>query len=304
MRTVTDFVFRLQDHYTFYIYGNREYELSGEKLSPIRFDMDLSLRDVISELDVDIVLLPNHAISKNSKIKDIDARLKIPKAILENDYYSVSSFDFYRNYNIDLIINQGADRIPKNIVGVDSVWLPFAVPENDCVKDISIDDRINKIVFVGGGRYSLNNLYRTRQFAIRELESADLLDYIGEVGYYNYPIMLKKYVSGLSDSFPPMFMAPLKTFEMMSYGTAVLTTKIRTGDILFGNEQCFFEYELENVSKVVKEIVNDKDKTLEVRKTALSVINKRHLFSHRLEELGNIFKALTEGKEIPKKWGF
>lgn len=301
-RVTTDLIFRLQDtEHKFYVYGMGEQELNAYDIAPMRFQPDISLTEVISEIDVDIVLLPNNSVARNLKIKDIGARLSIPKVILENDYYAVIDKCFYTDYNIDLIINQGADRITD--LDVDSVWLPFSVPESDTVDTID-NDRINKIVFVGGGRYSLNGLYFTRQVAIRALERADLLDYIGEVGYESYPIILKEYISGLSDSFPPMFMAPLKTFELMSYGTAVLTTKIDTKETLFGTKQCFFEYSLDDLYTVVENIKNDIDKSYEVRKNALSIIKSRHLHKHRIKELISILEAVLSGTEIPKKWGF
>jgi hypothetical protein len=283
------------------VYGYNEQKLNGEKLSPLEFEPKLSLEDVVRELDVDIVLLPHHSILRAIKIKDINAKLHIPKLALENDYYATPSEDFYELNNIDLVVNQGADRIDNC---VESVWLPFSVSEDEAVDNIDIGSRINKVVFVGGGRYSLNQLYYIRQLAIRMLESSDLLDYYGEVDYETYATILKKYLVGLSDSFPPMCMSPLKTFEMMSYGTAIITTKIDEAKTLFGNKQCFFEHNVENLYSVVHEVLNDVDKTGEIINNALRVVKSRHLHRHRLEELMNIFNAVLSGKRIPKRWGF
>jgi len=245
--------------------------------------------------------LPHHSILRSTKIKGVDVKLQIPKLVFENDYYAVPSEDFYELHNVDLMINQGADRIDNC---VESVWLPFSIPKDEVVDNIDTENRVNKVVFVGGGRYSLNQLYYIRQLAIRMLESSDLLDYYGEVAYEMYAATLKKYLIGLSDSFPPMCMTPLKTFEMMSYGTAVITTRIDEAKTLFGNKQCFFEHNVENLYSIVREALNNVDKTREITKNALKVIKNRHLHRHRLEELMNIFNAVLSGEKIPKRWGF
>lgn len=304
-RITLDFLINLTESNDFYIYSPHEFKIGGKNVSPLKFDDKLSFEDIIGEFKPDIILLPEHSVLKRESIKGIRKRTSAPKLILENDYYCVEDKEFYRNYNIDLILNRSGQYIDKKEVGVESVLLPFAVPENVRSRDeIDLSSVRRKIVFVGGGRYSNNELYSTRQFVIRRLEELDLLDYFGEIGYDRYFPVLKSYLYGLSDSFPPINAPPMKTFEMMSCGLVVLTTPLNemVKVLLFGNDECFVEYNVANIEEVVYRIIRDTDRTIEIIDNSLKIINSRHLYKHRLCELQAIFDSILSGRDIPKKW--
>jgi len=302
-RLEIDFIHRLKDFCEFYVYGYKERELNGEDISPIEFDRKAKVKDIIKELKPDLLLLPSTPIAL--LFKGIKTKLNIPKVLFEVDYYAVKDKHWYKKSHIDLIVNRGIECVEEE-TKVKSVWLPLSAQEQDFYTDPNsnyLDNRLKKVVFVGGGRYSLNKLYFHRQVAIRTLESMDLLDYIGHVGYERYPTILKSYLIGLSDGFPPLNTPAAKTFELMASGTAVLSTYLRNKEVLFGEKQCYFEYNLGNVQDIAKKVLNDMDKIKETTMNALEVINKHHLHKHRIIEFYDILNALIAGREIPKKWG-
>ena len=286
------------------VYGPREQVLNGDLISPIEFDMKLQLNDIIKELDIDVLLLPELGLCEKwfsgCGISDVKS---IPKVLFESDFYAITDVDWYKRVGIDLMLM--LHPYDPNILPVESVWLPPSVSgEQFLVEGISVT-RINRMVFVGGGRYSLNKYYKVRQDAIRVLENKGLIDWYGEVGYEEYPRIFKIYRSALSCSFPPLNFPPIKTFEIMASGTTLLTTSFKYKDILFGNERCFFTYnkDCSDIIDIVKYIQHNTEEAGQVAEIALQKVKDNHLFEHRAKELFLILTSLLNHNSIPKKWG-
>lgn len=306
-RLHSDFLYKLSKYNEFFIYGPEEDKINGSEISPIIFDSSITVNDLIREFDPDVIITPEYAKlrQKKNKLRELSFRdTSTPIVMIEIDSYNIDDKNIYPEYGIDFIIERAPDVEHK----IPSVWLPFSANDEDFFTDENsnyLDERYNKIVFAGGGRYSRNKYYSSRQRAIRYLEAEDLMTYEGECGFYKYPKVLKSYIGALSCSFPPLYHLAGKAVEIMASGTALLTTKIDPDKRLFGENQCFFTYDEDcsDIISVARKILDDKDKTKEVIHNALSVVNEKHLDKHRIIELQNILEAIIYGIEIPDIWG-
>lgn len=286
------------------VYGPNEQILNGDLISPIGFDIKLQLNDIIKELDIDILLLPELGLCKKyfstCGINDVKS---IPKVIFESDFYAIIDVDWYKRMGINLMLM--LHPYEPNVLPIESVWLPPSVSGEQFLVEGVNNDRINRMVFVGGGRYSTNKYYKVRQDAIRILENNDLIDWYGEVGYEEYPKILKVYKSALSCSFPPLNFPPIKTFEIMASGTILLTTSFKYKNALFGDEKCFFTYnkDCSDIINIAKYIQNNTEEARQVAEVALQKVKDNHLFEHRVKELFLILTSLLNHNNIPKRWG-
>ena len=286
------------------VYGPNEKYLNGDLISPIEFDINLQLNDVIKELDIDILMLPELVLCKKFfSYCGVEKVKTIPKVIFESDFYAITDVDWYKEMGIDLMLM--LHPYDPSILPIASVWLPPSASREQFLVEKIDDDRVNKVTFVGGGRYSTNKYYKTRQDAIRILENEGLLDCYGEVGYDDYPKILKMYRSALSCSFPPLDFPPIKTFEIMASGTTLITTPFKYKDILFGSEKCFFTYnkDCNNILNVVDYIQHNAEEAKYIAEVALHKVRDNHLFEHRAKELFLILSSLLTHNSIPKKWG-
>lgn len=301
-RLQIEFIKKLSNYCILNIYGNREDE---EEFSPIRYQGNRNIQEIVDELKSDILLIPEYAIART--INGLNT-CKIPVVMMELDWYATDSCDqdFYSKNNINYIITKTPVSFEDQ--NISSVWLPFSVDDKEFYTDPNTDflaNRKNKITFIGGGLGSSNKFYKVRTNAINLLSKTDYFDYLGCRPPNVYVDSLKKYKGALSCSFPPLRFPPAKVWEIMACGNALLVTDFYYRNILFGNDECFFIYkeDLSNLIEKTKEIINDTDKVREYTKKAINIIQNRHLDSHRIFELYNILKAIHEGKEIPKIWG-
>uniref|UniRef100_A0A6M3XLS1 Putative glycosyltransferase n=1 Tax=viral metagenome TaxID=1070528 RepID=A0A6M3XLS1_9ZZZZ len=298
-----DRIEKLMDLCPVYIYGPNEKELNGESISPIEFKSDLQINDIIKELDIDILLLPEiFFCNKYFPVSGIEKVKKIPKVILENDIYMLKDLDCFKKAGIELIIN--LHPYDPETLPINSVWLPPAVSDEFLVD--SIENRIDRVVYIGGGRFSQNKYYETRQNAIRILENKLILDFHGEVGYSRYPEILKRYEIALSCSWPPLYFPPIKTFEIMASGSILLTTKFVFSDLLFGTDKLYYEYkdDCSDLYEIVEYLLHNKEEAREVANRAMKIIKESHLHIHRVKELFDILYAVVDGSiKVPKKWG-
>lgn len=281
-----------------------EYTIEGNEISPTKFDAEISSQEIIKELDIDLILLPEWGLVQNTESWE---GCPLPVVMVEGDFYCTPK-GWYKEKGIDLVVS----RAPASKFGVPSVWLPYSANEEEFYTDENsnyVNNRAQEITFIGDGlfpaRSLINSYYEIRREAVRTLLKHNLLQLRGNLGSEHYPFMLKKSIAALSCSFPPLYCAPAKTWEIMASGTALLSTHFRMRKELFGEEQVFFEYEadMSNIVEVAKNVLLDLPKTLEVTKNALTIVNKKHLDKHRIVELYNILKAILSGEKIPILWG-
>jgi hypothetical protein len=295
----------LQQYCTLYIYGPKENE---SEISPVLFDNKLSFVDVVRIFNPDIVLLPEKAIVNYffERYGSLNATKDIPKISIEVDYYNIlNDITWYQQHGINFIVNRGA--YSDSDYNLPHVWLPWSAHDMFYTDETSdyLDNRIDKIAFVGGGRYSRNKYYKTRQKAIRMLEERDLIDDYGSTPPLVYKELLSKYITVLGCNFAGLRHVAAKTFEIMASGALLLTTEFGYEDVLFGNKYCFLKYkeDCSNLLELIRIYCSDRVAIKHITKNALTIINNKHLHKHRIVELYNILVALNSGKEVPKKWG-
>jgi hypothetical protein len=284
-RSTIDFIKKLRKYCDVYIHTNLE-----------------NINSLIREVNPNILLLPEYPISRffNFDLKSVT----IPKVVIDIDFWDLDDKNWYINNGIDFVIS----RYSNITDSVPSVWLPFSVDEDKILIDIDsnyLDNRINFLTFVGSGRYSNNKYYFTRQKALKLLEQNDMIDYIGEIGYDLYFDTIKRYNYALSCSFPPLYKAPTKIYEIMSCGTLCLTTKIEQKEKLFGKEEVYLEYtsDCNNLIDVIKDIYSmNKKEIYRITRNALNIIQKHHLDKYRVKELYNILKNIVNDKQVYDRW--
>ena len=304
-RLQIDFVKKLANHCEFYVYGKNEDAHNGKEMSPIVYQTSRNIQEIVDELKADILLIPEWAIGRNViGLKDC----KIPIVMMEVDWYATDQCDqdFYKNNNIEHIITRAPVSFEDQ--GIKSVWLPLSVNNKEFYTNPNtnyLHGRKNKVTFVGAGPGSRNKFYIDRIKAINKLNNSEHFESVGIRYPSIYASTLKEYIGALSCSFSELKMAPAKVWEIMACGCALLVSDFYYRKRLFGEEECMFIYknDLSDIDDKVNEIVSDLDKVKAYTKTALNVIQNRHLDSHRILELYNILKAINEGKEIPKIWG-
>jgi hypothetical protein len=225
---------------------------------------------------------------------------RIPKICIEVDYWNVRHKLWYKRNNFDFIIQRGY--YSSSIIP--SVWLPFSCSDDIIQQRIPLEDKINKMAFVGRG-FEPNRktkYYPFRRRAIKSLTDKKLIEVIGTVGHGKYPRMISKYLFYLSDT-GRMKSPPAKTFEIMGSGSVLFTTQFHGEKRLFDNKEVCFFYSIADVKKRAKMLMKlSQDKIAEIISNATESIDSTHLDCHRLEELEYITSTYIKTKRIPRKW--
>jgi len=300
-RTRLYFVLKLESYSNLVIYG------PGEKsnLSPLSYNPSITMKDVITELQPDVILLLFYKPGCYDWLPFDFSSIDIPSAIIEEDHYDGNEpqdhkvLNWYRDMNFSVIIRR---HFYPDKFSFQSVWLPFSANEAEFTK---VDGpRISRIGFAGSD--SIEQVYYDiRRKAISILKEADLLalEYGGI--WDRYKEYLQQYVGCLSCAGGILHTPLAKTFEIPLCGTALLTNKMEEKELFWGKDQCYFEYkdDCSDIIDVARSILLDRDKTNEVVANALVQVTKRHTDSKRIEELYNILYSLYNGTEVPRIWG-
>lgn len=302
-RLQIDFLKCLDEYCTFMTYGPQEHETDPE-LAPLEFDTKLTIEDVVNKLEPDIILHYQSLVAKKAikYIKGFD-KLKIPQVMLEVDYHDVEDKGWYRENKMELLIYRGwYAPIELKLAKLPFVWLPHAASAEFYTTG---EERYNKFVFAGSGRYSANILYRIRQHTIRILEGANLLDWVGNVGYEPFPGVLRSYTCAFTDACGTMVSPIGKTFEIMGSGTALLSQHFEGENVLFGEKPpiTFIQDNVSDAKRLATKMLENPEKTANMAKRGLRIINKQHRYTHRAYELYQILLAVAGGTKVPRKWG-
>lgn len=296
-----NYILGLSKYCDVFIYGENEQELNGTKISPIAYEKTKPFKEIVDTIKPDMLVLPEYAIltgnmegyEELSKINDI------PKVSIEGDAYVMKD---RLNWHISMGINFVVSRAPfgKSYFGVPSVWLPFSVPDEFYLKEFTVN-RLNKILFFGGGRFGANMFYGIRRKAIFLLERADMLDYFPPDSFEMYRDYLRKYKSSLSCCFGDLNMGPAKNWEIPASGCLLFTNDFIGRELIFG-DKLFIEYK-KDCSDVVEraEDILAHDYS-ELAYAAWKIIGDKHLSSLRVKELYNILNAVLNGVKVEDKW--
>jgi len=273
-----------------------------------------NLYEVVMNNNIDVVLFFSFQAYRHTNLLNIgDSKLKskVPIALLIFDYYAVEdnprALNLILEDKIDLIINRGWY---DNCI-LPQVWLPFSVNEElfDTNDTVNLENRDARVIFIGSIS-STNKYYAFRKKAVKILSKHKDI-FLAKRNIDNlhlppkeYALELKKYYGALSCSFPPLYNHPAKTMEILGVGTALMTTRFKGDDKLFGKYKPYFEYkdDLSDIVDVAKTLVSDLSATNEKILAAREIVKQKHSDRHRIEELYNILHALASGSKIPDVW--
>jgi len=296
------------------VYGKRNirFDHTAKKVEYNKKNDDVI--NVIKREKPDILL-----VGKTKRIESIEESLGdiVPTVIIEQEFIGRNNSKnglvarMSKKHNISALIVRGYHPEALNIVDCPVYWLPFAANEQEFYTElVDHSDRIPKIFFMGHAAGDMkrrkNRFYRVRTKALFKLKEAGLLPPPYRKRYTStrrkvYLYHIRKYYGGLSCAFGPLKQIPLKSFEIMATGTALLTQEIRPEikEQLFGNEQHYFVYkdDCSDVVDVADELLTNHSLRKEVCSRALHTINMRHLHKHRVLELWQMLDSVVRGKE-------
>jgi len=291
------------------IYGPGQRTASA--LTPIPFDGKLRSKLPFSylkrKLKPDVVLLytqGNVAHWIPSDFKDS----QVPKVMVECDWWYITKKNWYKEHNIDLMIQRGS--VDTAIMKMPSVWLPFSAAEEDFAhyQEVPIKDRQKIIGFVGrgaGAKMKNASVYQSRYKALQLLRQQKLVEVKGQVGHEEYPSSLFRFMCCFSDC-GRLHSPPAKTFEIMASGSLLLTDNFIGYERLFGDKEVckFWNRDRKDLVKVARSIVNgDTDELQAIVDNAVAEVNRKHLDKHRIVEFAGILKSYLKDNTVVKRWG-
>ena len=215
----------------------------------------------------------------------------IPKIILEEDYFCEENDDWYKEYNIDLILQRHYSQAIREVTFDEKpkhIWFPFSVDAEIFKPNKEL--RKNRICFVGanGATY-----YIHRRKAINCLRTnnapLDIFANNEKIGK-EYIKCLQEYDCHLNGSLI-YNTTPAKMFEIMACGSVLLTSENEDLKLLFdeGSYVTYNEYCSDLLAKANK-ILKDETYRNNIIEKALRSIQSRHTHKIRVNELLDIIK--------------
>ena len=299
-----DYLFALSKWFDVFIYGPGEYELNDRNISPIQFSKDLDIVSLCKHFHPDIVILPEYASTKIllGFLGDLNRVKSIPVVSIE-DYILIEDKQWHLSNGIDYVISRSP--VVEGFFSVSTIWLPWAAGEMFGTPTTAWHDRYNKVLFVGEGLYSQSWFYTTRKKAIYMLGTNNLLDSFRSSSLEFYIEKLNSYRYFLSDAFHALKTVPAKTFEAMAMGCSVLSPEITYYKELFGDEECFIQYDMEceDLLDNVCQCMSEPEHSYNVALSGRKVVLEKHMFSSRIQELKEILEDIVGKSGIRRKWG-
>ena len=298
---IIDFVLGLSKYCDVFVYGPFEQEFNGKEISPLHYEEDKPLKEVIDVIKPDLILLAEYhmLINKIKRYEDLSKINYIPKVSIELDCYNLAEAPTWHSLmGVDFVVARAPFK--KSFFSVPSIWLPNYVPDEFYLKEFT-KNRFNKIIFLGNGRFSSSIYYAVRKRAIFLLERNDMLDYFPSQSFVIYRDYLRKYKCGLSCSFFSLNMAPAKNWEIPGSGCLLFTSDFIGRELIFG-EKLFIEYKndcSDIIEKAEDILTNDYD---ELAYEAWKVVGEKHLQSIRVKELYNALNSVLKNEQVEDKW--
>ena len=212
----------------------------------------------------------------------------VAKVVIEVDYHYEKDETWYRQHNIDLILQRHYSQLLRQ-QSISMRWLPFAV-NTEVFKPNKNIERINKICFCGSKKAAP---YKVRREMSEKLKEVKLLDDKGRVYGNKYVKCLQSYVSHLSCS-SSYDLCVGKTLEIAASGSVLLTNTFTGRDKLFNTEKrCYMEYKPDgsDIVDVARKVLSDGALVNEITSNAIEYIRDNHTYAHRIKELLGILGA-------------
>jgi len=285
------------------------YGLYMEDLYPnmivTKWDYDVTFKDIVDKFFPDIIILN----TKSRMFRDYEPKhpefpgniwlprgwdnykVKIPRIMIEEDYFVEQNDDWYAQNNISLILQRHYSQYlrGKENGKVKHLWLPFSIDPNIFKPNPNIT-RKNRICFAGANQGSP---YVERREACRLLSEANLIDIFNnkeKIGD-TYIKCLQEYTCHLSGCLTHNI-NPSKNFEIMASGSVLLTNDASNGKDLLSPANSYMTYKTDcsNVLEKAKEIIGNYDLRKEVTENAMKCIAEKHTHEIRIKELLNIIE--------------
>jgi len=270
------------------------------------------IKDAIDDIKPDILFCYRSKRMLNEPpIKDI------PVIFMEQEYPLWRTPDLIENiqkHNTKAVILTGWFPEAEKALGVPVYWLPFSANEDYFYTDrVDHSTRKKEVCFFGvapsnriGGTYA----YRVRRKAMKYLSTNGLMQKDPPapeqkkskwlIHPEQYPLELKTYCVALACAFNTLGQVPLKSFEIMASGTALLTQpyKPEITRRLFGDDPPYMTYKKDCTDIVynAQRILEWDEYRVDMCKHALHLVNTRHLHKHRVLELYEILTAVLENR--------
>lgn len=277
----------------------------------IPYEKHKKIKDVVSDVKPDLLLC-----YRTKRMLDEDPVIDVPVVFIEQEYPLWQTPDLVgciQRHNTKVVILTGWFPEAETMLGVPVYWMPFSANEEYFyTEEVDHANRKKEVCFFGmasshriGGTYA----YRVRRKAIQ---------YLGHNGLMRkeppapdnkknkwlihspneYPKRLKSCYAALSCAFNTLGQVPLKSFEIMASGTALLTQayKPEITQRLFGPNAPYFTYkkDMTDIVPTARHILEDDDHRIEMCKQALHLVNTKHLHKHRILELYEILQSVLE----------
>jgi hypothetical protein len=215
---------------------------------------------------------------------------KTPKIVIEEDYHYETDDDWYRQMNIDLILQRHYSQSLRQ-QHVPMKWLPFSV-DTASFNTSRQYTRIPKLAFVGN---SADDAYLYRKTATNKLLDVDLCaNFAGSKKVDgDYVDVLQRYLGYISCGSIYEICAA-KNLEIMASGGVLFTNRFKGIELLF-DENCYCSYNNDGSDVVAqgRKLLFDVAYRESVVEAARECIFEKHTHEVRMDEL---LKLLGEMK--------
>jgi glycosyltransferase involved in cell wall biosynthesis len=295
------------------------YYYNQADLEPFKDNLKVRFGEIYERIQPDVVLC--YASQFFITMDDLWSNMKCLKGCIEPDYHNFyfatsPSYKKQKWYNqFDFVaLRNGND--PKDIQ-VPTFWWPWSADEKE-FEFGPFEGRRNIIGFAGS---SVHELYKIRKNARDQLVNAGFLEdkkksilkteyttdrnstvWMGSNGKYQKYLRSIRCLMTSTENRGPF----AKTFEAMSSGALVLTSPIINKELLFGDDECYIEYQ-KNCSNIKEMALMTRKEPALVKgiiENAYKIFMEKHTTSKRVNELFINIQRTLEGKGLLKMWGF
>jgi hypothetical protein len=207
----------------------------------------------------------------------------VPRIVIEEDYHYEKDDIWYREQNIDLILQRHYSQSLRQDV-VPMRWLPFSV-DVDVFKP---NDEIPRIPMIGFAGSSNCSAYQIRERACNELNKHRLVRVFNGPSRrtgMGYVECLQQYLGHISCS-STFRLSTAKMFEIMASGSVLLTNRNDDLPLLFpDNTYCPYSDDGTDVVKTAQSLIDDPGYAKNIADLGRKCILERHSHQIRINQL-------------------
>lgn len=227
-------------------------------------------------------------------------KLTCPKIVLEEDYHYEQNDEWYKDFNIDLILQRHYSQVRRQQT-VPMSFFPFSVDlatfnpwKTECIHQGNIlslpYQRIKKFCFVGSCG---NPVYHYRRMATELLATENLVDDFKNTKHDGEYIRLLRMYVGYVSCGSVCEITAAKNFEIMASGGLLFTNEFEgINEVFPQGSYLSYNNDGSDVIDQAKEVLNNSGWLISMVKTARECIKSRHTHDTRLEQLLRIIRNM------------